>query len=176
METWKDLVIKPRSYSCLCQNHKTTRVYVVSCQDFPHYIVCSLPTALNFISFSVRFCLSQWKHKLFKGWNVEVSWKRDKGESFRHPANFFTSTIYSTQYIIPINISPYFADKNLRLRKIILVGQTYSDGKMESLDTLGKWEITGLGFSLFSKNAYPFIYSTLMFLRNVLWNYIFLKA
>ena len=48
------------------------------------------------------------------------------------------------------NISPYFADKNLRLRKIILVGQTYSDGKMESLDTLGKWEITGLGFSLFS--------------------------
>lgn len=80
----------------------------------------------------------------------EVSWKGNKGESFRHVANFFTSTIYSTQYIIPINIFPYFTDKNLRLRKIMLVGQTYSDGKMESLDTLGKWEIIGLGFSLFS--------------------------
>lgn len=67
-----------------------------------------------------------------------MSWEGDKGECFRHLANFFPSTIYSTHYRIPLNISPNFTGENLRLREIILIGQGYSDGKMDSLSTLGK--------------------------------------
>lgn len=148
METWK---WSNQGLTAVCVKiRKLLEFMGFHAKFFPTTLYVLCPRLWILFPFQYVF-VSQWKHKLFReGWNLEVSWKGDKGESSRHLANFFTSTIYSTQYIIPINIFPYFTDKNLRLRKIMLVGQTYSDGKMESLNTLGKWEIIGLGFSLFS--------------------------
>lgn len=67
-----------------------------------------------------------------------MSWEGNKGGSLRHLANFYTSIDYSLHHGIPVKASPYLTGENLRLREIMLGGQGYRDGKMDSLATLGK--------------------------------------
>lgn len=70
--------------------------------------------------------------------NVKVSWEGDKAGIIRHLLSFFTYIIYCTHFSIPVNISPDFTGEDLRFWEILLVAQGHSDGKLDSLDTMGK--------------------------------------
>lgn len=101
METQKDFVIKLRFYSCLVAKSGLLEFRGFHAKFCFHYILCSLPTALFFISFDVCFCLSKWKHTIFEGRRLEcdMSWKGDTGVSIRHLLSFFIYIIYySFQY------------------------------------------------------------------------------
>lgn len=70
--------------------------------------------------------------------NVMVSWEGDTAGIIRHLLSFFTYIMYRTHFGIPVNISPDFTGEDLRFREILLAAQGHSDGKLDSLDTMGK--------------------------------------